>query len=526
MASEPLTPPLVVIAGPTASGKTSLAIAIAKQFNGEIICADSRTIYKGMDIGTAKPTPEEQRAVAHWGLDLVEPGDEFNVAEKSPKRLMRDTHTGMLGGVCAGIAEYFRIDAVIVRIIAIILMLVSFGAVCFVYVVLWLIVPKATTAADRLQMAGAPVTLDGIKEVAARTPDSDGRMKPLLVLLRVLLVLLFAGMAVGMLVVIVMATVFGVPVISEMTPHFRATGWGIGALTAGVLSGALFVVLMGLLIYMVVVWRTSKRIGVMAGTITLVGLGTMVLAFGLAAQGATAFRAEEASKRRVESVSAASELADVKQLRVTSPDVVVNYEAGSTRPWMELKYTEGYRPDVSIAKNGTSAELVVKRPTNPCLHQTVCLQGEPTITVYGPVVDAIAVSGAQTEYTPDVTAMNYHAPSQDKLTVTLGRQANISISGAVKLLEAKLDRNAGVTLFDGTVDAASITAASGAKISTENVASMNITTPAMCEDSRKVAITVQEVNTLTINGKSVHFGDELHCAEVNKRHDSQWYNGS
>lgn len=67
MASEPLTPPLVVIAGPTASGKTSLAIAIAKQFNGEIICADSRTIYKGMDIGTAKPTPEEQRAVAHWG---------------------------------------------------------------------------------------------------------------------------------------------------------------------------------------------------------------------------------------------------------------------------------------------------------------------------------------------------------------------------------------------------------------------------------------------------------------------------
>lgn len=80
MASEPLTPPLVVIAGPTASGKTSLAIAIAKQFNGEIICADSRTIYKGMDIGTAKPTPEEQRAVAHWGLDLVEPGDEFNVA--------------------------------------------------------------------------------------------------------------------------------------------------------------------------------------------------------------------------------------------------------------------------------------------------------------------------------------------------------------------------------------------------------------------------------------------------------------
>ena len=63
--------PLVVIAGPTASGKTSLAIRLAKQYNGEIICADSRTIYRDMDIGTAKPTMAEREAVPHWGLDLV-----------------------------------------------------------------------------------------------------------------------------------------------------------------------------------------------------------------------------------------------------------------------------------------------------------------------------------------------------------------------------------------------------------------------------------------------------------------------
>ncbi len=48
--------PLIAIVGPTASGKTALAIKLARKFNGEIICADSRTIYKGMDIGTAKPT--------------------------------------------------------------------------------------------------------------------------------------------------------------------------------------------------------------------------------------------------------------------------------------------------------------------------------------------------------------------------------------------------------------------------------------------------------------------------------------
>lgn len=74
-------PRLVVIVGPTASGKTALAIEIAKAHNGEIICADSRTVYKGMDIGTAKPTQEEQSQVRHHCLDLVTPDQTFTAAQ-------------------------------------------------------------------------------------------------------------------------------------------------------------------------------------------------------------------------------------------------------------------------------------------------------------------------------------------------------------------------------------------------------------------------------------------------------------
>lgn len=72
---------LVVIVGPTASGKTALAIEIAKAHNGEIICADSRTVYKGMDIGTAKPTQQEQSQVPHHCLDLVTPDQTFTAAQ-------------------------------------------------------------------------------------------------------------------------------------------------------------------------------------------------------------------------------------------------------------------------------------------------------------------------------------------------------------------------------------------------------------------------------------------------------------
>lgn len=73
--------PLIVIIGPTASGKTSLAIQLAKKYRGEIICADSRTVYRGMNIGTAKPSLGEQQVVPHWGLDLVDPGDSFSASQ-------------------------------------------------------------------------------------------------------------------------------------------------------------------------------------------------------------------------------------------------------------------------------------------------------------------------------------------------------------------------------------------------------------------------------------------------------------
>ena len=72
---------VIVILGPTGSGKTSISIKLAKALNGEIISADSRAIYKGMDIGTAKPTKTEMQGIPHWGIDLVEPNQRFTVAD-------------------------------------------------------------------------------------------------------------------------------------------------------------------------------------------------------------------------------------------------------------------------------------------------------------------------------------------------------------------------------------------------------------------------------------------------------------
>ena len=71
---------IICVAGPTASGKTSLSIALAKALDGEVISCDSMQIYRGMDIGTAKPTAEEMAGVPHHMLDVVSPADDFSVS--------------------------------------------------------------------------------------------------------------------------------------------------------------------------------------------------------------------------------------------------------------------------------------------------------------------------------------------------------------------------------------------------------------------------------------------------------------
>ena len=106
-------PKLVVILGPTASGKSALAVRLAKKFSGEIISADSRQIYKGLDIGTGKITKRDMRGITHYCLDLVSPKRNFSVAEfvKSANVAIRQiTSRGKTAILVGGTGLY--IDAV------------------------------------------------------------------------------------------------------------------------------------------------------------------------------------------------------------------------------------------------------------------------------------------------------------------------------------------------------------------------------------------------------------------------------
>ena len=107
-----MKPKVIAVVGPTASGKTKLAIDLAKQIDGEIISADSRYVYKGFDIASAKPTMDEREGIPHHLIDIVEPEVDYSVADfydDAKDKIYEILERGKTPIVAGGTGLYFRV---------------------------------------------------------------------------------------------------------------------------------------------------------------------------------------------------------------------------------------------------------------------------------------------------------------------------------------------------------------------------------------------------------------------------------
>lgn len=107
-----MKPKVIAIVGPTASGKTKMAIDLAKQIDGEVISADSRYVYRGFDIASAKPTMEEREGVPHYLIDIVEPEVDYSVADfydDARDKIFDIIQRGKTPIVAGGTGLYFRV---------------------------------------------------------------------------------------------------------------------------------------------------------------------------------------------------------------------------------------------------------------------------------------------------------------------------------------------------------------------------------------------------------------------------------
>jgi len=108
---EGLELPLIAIIGPTAVGKTELSLELAERFNGEIISSDSRLLYRGMDIGTAKPSAEEMARVPHHLIDVADPDEVWSLAmfqKAAQQKIIEIRRRGKLPFLVGGTGQYFR----------------------------------------------------------------------------------------------------------------------------------------------------------------------------------------------------------------------------------------------------------------------------------------------------------------------------------------------------------------------------------------------------------------------------------
>ena len=106
-----LKQPLIVIVGPTAVGKTAVSIELAKRFDGEIVSADSRLLYRGMDIGTAKPTEAERSSIPHYLVDVADPDENWSLAlyQREAYRVIDEIHMKQkLPFLVGGTGQYVR----------------------------------------------------------------------------------------------------------------------------------------------------------------------------------------------------------------------------------------------------------------------------------------------------------------------------------------------------------------------------------------------------------------------------------
>jgi len=386
--------------------------------------------------GVAKNGVITSADVAAVRKRLGEPSDfapetaEAALLESEAKRVYRDTDHAIVGGVLAGFGRFFGIDPLWVRLIFVVLLLASFGAALVVYALLWLIIPPARTAAEKLQMQGKPVTLEAIKAMAGddemRSQAAQTTRRALRITSGVLLVLLGVVALIGTCAAVA-AVLFGFG--SEYSPiaewGLHSTWWFVAMMglfaAAGVLFAALCLVLANALLRRV--W--SKRTGVVVASIIAAGLVAFAGGMGVAMVGSLEEQGRLQAARQTTSVDLPAAFAKIKTLTVATDENLAGYGRieyiVASQPRYELEALPGVKPQITIADDGQSATVQLAKTSGDTWRPWHHMSGS-VLKLYGPALEAITAKNGQTvHYEND--------KDQPQLAVAVHEGAAFELSG-------------------------------------------------------------------------------------------------
>jgi len=433
----------------------------------------------------------------------------------SERRLMRDTSRGVLGGVCAGIAGYYGVNVMWPRLVAILIALITSGTAIFVYIVMWIVIPPARTAAEKLQMRGKPVTLAALqsesKEEASEVPE---RSKPFVVLVRVLLGLGFITTGLTAVAVLVAAIVVRKPLFGYSLHDLSSGGMlaSIGTAYVGVIVAAvLFVLLMGLGAYASFTWHLTKRLVVLGSVIAVLGLVSFGVAVGFGVYGVNQIH-QKMDQLKVSDTTKLPQLSGITGATAEdNSSVAVKYIVTSGAPYATITHLRGQNtPKVSVVKTGDTAVITIKNE-GTCEYSDYECNSLSGVTIYGPELNRLTVSRG---------GLEYQTVKVDEMSANISNDAELTLHGSFVTLTADVEDSASLSASDAAVQRVMLTMAASAEADFGTVNDLALTAPTACATGEHGQLSTEGVSRFTVNGQTANvagrdYATTMPCIMIN-----------
>ncbi len=313
-------------------------------------------------------------------------------ASKSTKRLMRDPDNAILGGVCAGIAAYWGINPLWVRLLFIFSPFITFGTSLLIYIVLWISMPEAQTAAEKLQMRGEEVTLDSLKNFSFTDNKKTQVKNTFIKIVQIITSFVLIMITFGLLVAVPVGLFAGASVISWMD-GFAAQPWALGLLISALVGGAAAVTLFGVLTASAIKWKFTRTALIAVIISTVIGAFCISSSAIFGTQTLRELARDEEHLTKTMTVELPKNLEGVKYADVTSNGLVSRQAIPSQETKVEVKYfsrKDGKAPKVQAVVEGDTLKINVEHDSQlSCLNESffwgVHCGGITKVTVYGPL---------------------------------------------------------------------------------------------------------------------------------------------
>ncbi len=387
--------------------------------------------------GVTKNDVISQEDVEALRAQLGEPHEFTNdtevVSVASSHRLYRDTDTAVLGGVLGGLAKYIGINPLWTRLVFTVLLFVSFGTALIVYLVLWIVLPAARTAADKLSLEGRPVTVTTMKEMYDDNISTQGSSIAPIVQrwLLALIGLVAAVAATGALVVTLWAGgVLLTGAVPQLNGDIVPTTWSVWlSYVLFIASGILLTLLGGIIAYSCFSRRVSKRIGMSVLVVIVAGVMTFGTGVGALLYGRWQMDTQIDAMRTTTDVTLPADFANMKKLSASGhsarngqggyADFTIEYVVSTDKPHYRLEALPDNKPDIRIT--GDSARVVLKTSS---LQNAGNGRAAPRLVIYGPALNEVRAEQGNVIYT------SKYGTSQPKLHVIADAATSITVHGA------------------------------------------------------------------------------------------------